>query len=456
MAEAGRRLLVAGGTVWDERGGQRADVLIEGGTIAAVGNLAGQVGEAEVIAASGLDVVPGFIDFHIHVDDRIGGVEIADGFPSGSEVAVRNGITTLFSFATQSPGETLDAAVRRWLSKADRRSHCDVGFHLTPTAWPWDWDEVERLVGRGFRTFKLYTTYRPAGLHTDYERLEEIMRRLARLDAGLLVHCEDDGTLARVDPASLDLRDPISHTRLRPEQAEVTAIGRVLEIAGRAGCRLHVVHVSTAEGLALIDAAHRRQPVTCETGPHYLLLDESRLAGADGQGLLCTPPLRLEVTRARMEAAAVAGSFDLFATDHCPFTRADKLAPRPDIRAVPNGLPGLGALVPLVFELLVATHRRPLSELVTRLAANPAHVAGLYPRKGVIRQGSDADLVVLDPAGPPRPIVATLADCHDPWSGRTTTLGVHRVVRGGELVVHDGRLVATDRPGGRVLAAARA
>ena len=447
---AGRRLLVAGGTVWDEQRGQRADVLVEGGTIAAVGALAGQVADAEVVDASGLDVVPGFIDLHVHVDDRIGGVEIADGFPSGSEVAVRNGITTLISFATQGPEESLDATVRRRLAKVDGRSHCDVGFHLTPTVWPWDWQEVEALIERGFSTFKLYTTYRTAGLYTDYERLEAIMRRLARLDADVLVHCEDDETLARVDPATLDLRDPISHTRLRPEAAEVAAIGRVLEIAGRAGCRLHVVHVSTAEGLALIDAARRRQPVTCETGPHYLLFDDARLAGEDGRGFLCTPPLRPEATRARLEAAA-DGSFDLFATDHCPFTRADKLAPRPDIRAVPNGLPGLGALVPLIFELLVATHRRPLSELVTRLAANPARVAGLYPRKGVIREGSDADLVVLNPAGPPRPIVATLADCPDPWHGRTTTLGVHRVVRGGELVVHDGRLVSPERCAGRAL-----
>jgi dihydropyrimidinase len=454
MAGAARRLLVAGGTVWDEQRGQRADVLVEGGTIAAVGALTGQVADVEVVDASGLDVVPGFIDLHVHVNDRIGGVEIADGFPSGSEIAIRNGITTLISFATQGPEESLAAAVGRWLAKAEGRSHCDVGLHLTPTAWPWDWQEVEALIERGFSTFKLYTTYRPAGLYTDYERLAEIMRRLARLDATVLVHCEDDEALARIEPASLDLRDPVSHTRLRPEQAEVTAIGRVLEIAARAGCRLHVVHVSTAEGLALIDAARRRQPVTCETGPHYLLLDEARLAGEDGRGFLCTPPLRPAATRARLEAAATDGSFDLFATDHCPFSRADKLAPRPDIRAVPNGLPGLGALVPLIFELLVVTHRRPLSELVTRLAANPARAAGLYPRKGVIWEGSDADLVILDPAGPPRPIVSTLADCPDPWAGRTTTLDVRGVLRRGEIVVRDGRLVGQGRPDGRVLAAA--
>ena len=454
VAAAGRRLLVAGGTVWDEHGGRRADVLVEGETIAAVGALAGQVADAEVVDAAGLDVVPGFVDLHVHVDDRIGGLEIADGFPSASEIAIRNGITTLISFATQRPDESLAAAVARWLAKAEGRSHCDVGFHLTPTAWPWDWPEVERLAGRGFRTFKLYTTYRPAGLYTDYERLDVVMRALARLGADLLVHCEDDATLARVDPAALDLREPFTHTRLRPAAAEVTAIGRVLEIARRTGCRLHVVHVSTADGLALIDAARRRQPVTCETGPHYLLLDDARLAAADGQGFVCTPPLRPEATRARLEAAAVAGAFDLFATDHCPFGRADKLAPRADVRAVPNGLPGLGALAPLIFELLVVAHRRPLAELVVRLAANPARVAGLYPRKGVIGEGSDADLVILDPAGPPRPIVSTLADCPDPWAGRTTTLAVRYVLRRGEPVVRDGRLVGLGRPGGRVLAAA--
>ena len=433
------RLLVRGGTVWDERGGRRADVLVEGGRIAAVGRLAGEAGDAAVVDAGGLDVLPGLVDVHVHVADRIGRFELADDFASGSEIAVTSGITTFFTFATQRPGETMTGAVRRVLERAEGQLHCDAGLHLTPTQWPWDWAEIERLVAAGFRTFKLYTTYRDAGLYSEWARIEEVMRRLAPLGARLLLHAEDDGTLAAIDPAGVDLRDPHAHTQLRPERVEVAAIRRAVDLAERTGCPLHVVHVSTADGAALVAAARGRAAVTCETCPQYLLLSDDALRGPDGHRHLCTPPLRAEATRARHEALAAAGAFDLLATDHCAFRRADKDDwDGTDFRAAPNGLPGLGALVPLAFELLVTRHGRPLSELVRVLAANPARLLGHFPRKGAIVPGADADLVVLDPRSQSRPVRSTLADAHDPWSARTTTLALRHVLLRGTPVVTDG------------------
>ncbi len=447
-----RRLVIRGGTVWDEHGAQRLDVLVEGGRIAAVGRLAGEFGDAAVVDASGFDVLPGFVDVHVHVADRIGRVELADDFASGSAIGIASGITTFFTFATQRPGETMTEAVRRVLERTEGQLHCDVGLHLTPTRWPWDWAEIERLVATGFRTFKLYTTYRAAGLYTDWVRIEEVMRRLAPLGARLLLHAEDDDVLAAIDPAGVDLRDPHAHTRLRPERVEVEAIRRAVDLAERTGCPLHVVHVSTAEGAGLIAAARSRAAVTCETGPHYLFLSDDALRGPGGHRFLCTPPLRAEATRARHEALAAAGAFDLLATDHCAFRRADKDDwDGSDFRAVPNGLPGLGALVPLAFELLVKRHGRPLSELVRVLAANPARLVGLYPRKGAIVPGADADLVVLDPRGPSRPVRSTLADAHDPWSERTTTLAVRHVLLRGEVVVRHGVLASPATPRGRAL-----
>lgn len=444
--------LIAGGTVWDEHGSRRVDVLVEGERVVAVGELAGEVRDAEIIDASGLDVLPGFVDVHVHVADRIGCFELADDFASGSDIAVTSGITTFYTFASQRPGETMSEAVRRYLARAEGCLRGDVGLHLTPTRWPWDWEEIGRLVAAGFRTFKLYTTYRAAGLFSDWERIEEAMRRLAPLGARLLLHAEDDGVLAEIDPESVDLRDPHAHTQLRPERVEVEAIHRAIGLAERTGCPLHVVHVSTGDGAELIAAARGRAAVTCETGPHYLLLSDDALRGPDGHRFLCTPPLRAEATRACHEALAAAGAFDLLATDHCTFSRADKDGwDGSDFRAVPNGLPGLGALVPLAFELLGKRHGRPLSELVRVLAANPARLVGLYPRKGAIAPGADADLVVLDPHGPSRPVRSTLADAHDPWSARTTTLAIRHVLLRGEVIVQHGLLASPGTTHGRAL-----
>jgi dihydropyrimidinase len=450
-ARKGAGVLIRGGTAWTPAGARRADVRVVGESIAEIGDLTPGRRE-EVLDATGLHVLPGMIDVHVHVDDVIAGRELADTFPTASELAVRNGVTTLAGFATQREGETLTEAVTRCRARTEGRSHCDVAFHLTPTGWPWDWSEVERLVAGGFTTFKLYTTYRGAGLYTDYERLGQVMTRLATLGARLLVHCEDDGTLGAVDLAGLDFSDARAHAAMRPERAEVVAVERVLELAARSGCAVHVVHVSTADALTRIAAARGRVSVTCETAPHYLRFSEGALAGANGHRYLCTPPLRPEATRARLEADAAAGSFDLFATDHCAFTRADKDAHRDDIRMVPGGLAGIGALVPTVFELTVKRHHRLLGELALRLAANPARLLGAYPKKGAIAVGSDADLVVVDPHGPPRSITSTLADAYETYPGRTSTLTVHRVLVRGRAVVEAGELAEPGRPGGRALA----
>jgi len=444
-------VLVRGGTVWTPEGARAADVRISGGTIAEIGDLAPLPGE-RVIDATGLHVLPGMIDMHVHIDDTIGPYELADTFPTASRLAVATGVTTLAGFVTQRPGEMLTAAVERCRARARGRSRCDVRFHLTPTAWPWPWDEVEHLVAAGCTTFKLYTTYREAGLFTSYDRLAAVMERLAPLGARLLVHCEDDEVLRAVDASALDPGDAHEHGRLRPEAAEVAAVERVLDLAARTGCPVHIVHVSTADAVARIAAARSRAAVTCETAPHYLLLTDAALSGRNGHRFLCTPPLRAAATRARLEADAAAGAFDLFATDHCAFTKADKDAGRDDIRAVPSGVAGVGALVPMLFELLVVRHHLGLGELATRLAANPAKLLGIYPRKGAIAAGSDADLVVVDPSGPRRPVVSTLADAYETYPGRTTTWNVRHVLLRGEAVVADGALVEPARFTGQLLA----
>ncbi len=444
-------VLVVGGRVVTPRGTVATSIRVEAGRVAELGGLEPRRGEA-VIDAAGCLVMPGVIDLHVHLDDLVAGVEIADDFRTGTEAAVREGVTSVGAFVTQRPGETLTAAVARMVGRARGRSHAHVALHLTPTGEDWDWEEIAGLVRLGFRTFKLYTTYAEAGLMTGYDRLGSLMRRLAALGVTLLVHCEDQGVLDAVDPAGLDLADPASHARLRPERAEVTAIARLIDLAEHTGCPTHVVHVSTAYGASMVAAARAGAPVSSETAPHYLLLDERALSAYGGHRLLCTPPLRSPEVRAALEQAVADGAIDLLATDHCPFRRTDKDVMRDDLRAVPTGLPGVGALLPLAWDLLVGRHDWPVERLVERLCGAPARVLGMAPKKGAIRVGADADLIVVDPEGPERAVVPTLADAYPPLPSATTRLAVKHVLLDGVEVVRDGALTDPATARGRLLA----
>lgn len=483
---------IINGLVYLADGPRRCDLRIENGRIAAVRNCAepsgavppettsarppdpGPAPEDLVIDAGGLAVLPGFIDFHTHLDDRIGLFQLADTFASGSAAAIRTGITTLMGFVTQPAGQSLSGAVEKAVARGAGRSRCDYHFHLTPTRFePADWAEIQQLVARGYRTFKFYTTYREAGLYTSYSQMAALMSRLGPLGARVLVHCEDQEILDEAAAAvtSKDLANPFAHTRLRPELAEVAAIAHVLKLAAETWCLTHVVHVSTAEGAELIRHARAAgTAVSAETAPQYLFLDDSRLAGTGGHRWICSPPLRPAQTRQTLAQLAAAGVFDLFATDHCAFRREDKDDWTNDLRAVPNGVAGVGALVPLVAELLLGDHsdggssgrfddsisdgsnlpattngptpeETALQQMARCLSANPARLAGLYPRKGVIAVGSDADLVVLDLNGPRRLVRSSDSDVYETYPDHATALNVRKVFLRGRQIVQDNAIV---------------
>ncbi|MHB8797611.1 MAG: dihydroorotase [Thermoanaerobaculia bacterium] len=433
------KTLVRNGRIASEGRVESADLLLADGIVAAVGH---GLGPAErEIDASGCFVLPGLVDLHVHVADRIGRFELADDYESGTRVAVRNGITTIAAFVTQGPGESLGDALRRARARAAGRCHADVTWHLTPTRFEErDGSEMESLVRSGYRTFKLYTTYRGAGLFSDADRLDELFARLGPLGVRFLLHCEDDALLEAVDTSSLDLSKASSHAKLRPEAAEVSAVTALLDLARRRNVPLHVVHVSTVGAAELIRDARARQDVTCETGPQYLWLDETTLDRPDGHRWLCSPPLRGD--RERFRGLAREGAFDLFATDHCPFRKVDKDDwDGKDVRSVANGLPGLGGLLPHAWRIWADDPERAAAEVSLRLSKSPALRLGLDGRKGALRPGLDADVVVLDPNGPARAVRATESDAYDPFPGFTSTLALRHVLVHGEPVVRDGDLV---------------
>ena len=431
---------------------QHLDLLVEGesiATLAPAGTLDATQAD-RVIQASGCYVLPGFIDFHTHVDDRIGGFYLADTYESATRVALENGITTLCTFVTQGPGESLPRAMATARAKAEGRSHCDVYWHLTPTTFdPPDLAALGTLLASGYHTLKLYTTYKAAGIFSDYGRIEELFRTLGPSGAQFLVHCEDDGVIAGVDPRDLDLSKAFTHTLLRPEAAETVAIRKVVDLALAHRAALHVVHVSTLAGAQFI-AAHRAQGnLSFETCPQYLFLDPSFLARPDGHRWLCSPPLRED--RALFREEIRQGAADILATDHCPFCARDKDAwTGQDLRTVPNGLPGLGALPHLAWKLWEGDPDRAALALALHLSRNPALRASLA-RKGALSPGMDADIVVLDPQGPERPLASTRSGAPEPYPGFTSPLALRQVLLRGETRVLDGRITGPESPAGLCL-----
>ncbi|MDR3673077.1 MAG: amidohydrolase family protein [Holophaga sp.] len=432
---------------------QDADVLVENGRIAAIGSPAqlGPVTADRIIDAAGCYVLPGFMDFHTHVDDRIGRFYLADSYETASRVALQNGITTLCTFVTQGPDQSLVQAMATARDKAQGRSHCDVLWHLTPTSFePADLRALETLLAAGYRTLKLYTTYKAAGIFASYGRIEDLFRRLGPLGAQFMVHCEDDAVIAAVDPNLLDLGQAHSHTRLRPAKAEIVAIQRVVDLALTYRAALHVVHVSTAEGARILIRNRAKGKLSFETCPQYLVLDDSWLQRPDGHRWLCSPPLR--AGRAELLDLVRSGAADVIATDHCAFRPEDKDSwDGTDLRAVPNGLPGIGALAHVTWKIWEDDPDRAALGLSTHLALNPARRAGVQDRKGALAPGMDADIVVLDPAGPEQPLRSTLVPAFEAFPGFTSKLMFRHVLLRGDPRVENGRLLEPDQPRGLLL-----
>ena len=441
-------LLVRNGQVWQRDRFEHADILINDGVIESVGSV-GEGFDGPTIDAQGFPVLPGFIDMHTHLDDTIGPCTLADDIGSGTRCAVQNGITTVGTFVTETPDIPLTAALARMALRINGHAYCDVAVHVTPTRWDAaGWRALEDVLACGIRTIKLYTTYRNAGIYSSYDDLDEIFRLLRGRPVRVLIHCEDDLMLAAAAAEVDDWSHPSAHAQARPPAAEAAAIRAVLERAAAHGVPVHIVHVSTAEGADLIAAARGSQDVTCETGPQYLTLDATWLDRADGHRWICSPALRSPALVKQMAARAREGAFDVFASDHCPFFCEDKDTGCEDVRNVPNGIPGLGALPHVSYAALQGGKGDPLLRLGLMLSENPARVLGLYPRKGSLQPGADADIIIVSPDDDPNQLRSSLAETYEPYPGFLTRLRMHSVLVHGVPIVHDGFLLDTDHPQG--------
>lgn len=445
------KLLLKGGTVVTGQESRLADILIDGETIAQVGeNLS--CPDAKVVDVTGMLLLPGFIDAHTHFDLDVCNTTTADDFYTGSRSALRGGTTMVIDFACPNKGESLQYGLDLWHKKADGKTACDYGFHMTID----DWNdgiiaELPKMFEQGITSFKGYLTY-PAMMIGD-EQMFCAMQKMKELGGILGVHCENAGVIDALiaQKKAAGEVSPASHPRCRPSILEAEAISRLLKMAYLADVPVVVVHLSSEDGLKEIRAARERgQTVYVETCPHYLIMDDSLYEKPDfaGAKYVCSPPLRKPSDEACLWKALRSGEIQTISTDHCSFTLKQKDMGRDDFTKIPGGMPGVETRGVLLYTYGVAEGRITLEQMVQLLSENPAKLYGAYPRKGILQPGADADIVVYDPTASGK-ITAADQVCnvdYAPFEGYDVRGKIHQVYLRGTLSVEDGKILA-DRGG---------
>ncbi len=453
MADVSQTLLIRGGTVVTADGEWKADVLVRDGKVAEVRE--GIADDGEVIDATGLLVLPGVVDPHTHLLLDTGTARTADDFESGSASAAAGGVTTYLDFAPQFPGQTLGQALRSRLELIDGRSHVDYGIHLNITNLAGGWErELDALVEGGVTSAKVYTTYRDTIFYADDWTWYRLMERSGR--AGLLVqvHAENDAIV--VGKTQELLRQGKSalkyHGESRPAFAEVEAVNRGLLFSRETGSPVYFVHLSTPRAVDLVDEA-RDQGIQAiaETCPHYLVLNDSVYARSDAARFLMTPPLRDPVSQSQLWTRLIQGAIHSVGSDHCGFSLADREA-IDDFSRVSPGIPGVETSLLLLYSFGVVDHHVKLRQIVRLLSTNPAKIFGLWPQKGTLQAGSDADVVLFDPR--PKRVLAA-SELHSragfsPYEGLTVTGRVHTTICRGQVIYRDG-VITGDRGFGHFL-----
>jgi dihydropyrimidinase len=397
-------LLIRGGTVINHDHSKRADVLIDGGKIVAVGENLARPRGAELIDAGGCDVMPGGIDPHTHMELMFMGKVSADDFEWGTKAALSGGTTMIVDFCIPAPGASMLAAYEDWRARA-AKSAADYSFHMAVTSWSKQvFDEMEAVVKScGINSFKHFMAYKGALMVNDDE-LYNSFSRCAALGALPMVHAENGDVVFRLQESLMEkgATGPESHAYSRPPEVEGEATNRAIMIADMAGSQLYVVHTScreAQEAIARARAAGKR--VYGEPLIQHLVLDEDAYRNADwdfAARRVMSPPFRPKKHQDALWAGLQSGALQVVATDHCSFTTEQKRAGLHDFRLIPNGTGGLEDRMPVLWTSGVNTGRLTKEEFVGVTSTNIARILNIFPRKGAIAVGSDADLVIWDPA----------------------------------------------------------
>ena len=398
------RTLITNGTIVTADGSSSADVLVDGETIALVGaNLAGAgITADETIDAAGKYVIPGAIDVHTHMELPFGGTFAKDTFETGTRAAAFGGTTTIVDFAVQSRGASLREGLDAWHAKAEGNAVADYGFHMIMSdVNDATLAEMDGLVAEGVPDFKLFTAY-PGVFYSDDGAIFRAMQQTAKNGGLIMMHAENGMAIDVVaeQTVAAGTTDPIGHGLARKAIFEGEATNRVIRLAEAAEVPVYIVHLSAREALEAVRGARDRgTPAFAETCPQYLFLSLDDLGnGFEGAKYVCSPPLRSKDHWDELWTGLVKDDLQVVSTDHCPFDfEGQKELGRGDFRKVPNGLPGVEDRVDLLHDGGVVGGRITRERWVDVISTGPAKLFGMYPRKGSITVGADADLVVYDP-----------------------------------------------------------
>src|SRR5271170_2494434 len=380
-----------------------ADIGINADKISAIAAQLPIENAGQVVDAAGLLVIPGGIDVHTHLDMPFGGTTSADDFETGTRAAAFGGTTTLIDFAIQYKGQRLRQAFDTWMAKASSKAVCDYAFHCIVTdIADGQLQEMNALAGEGVTSFKLFMAY-PGVFMLDDASIFRALQTTAKNGGLICMHAENGSAIDVIVQQALaeGKTAPKYHALTRPTTAEAEAVSRAIALSEMAGAPIYIVHLSCNEALEKVrEARDRGLPVYAETCPQYLYLslDNFDAPGFEGAKYVFTPPLREKWHQEKLWNGLKRDHLQVVSTDHCPFCfKEQKELGRDDFTKIPNGGPGIEHRMSLIYSGGVAQGRFSVNRFVELVATTPAKLFGLYPRKGTIAVGSDADLVIFDP-----------------------------------------------------------
>ena len=441
------KTLIRGGRIVTATEDFLGDVLIDGETVHSVGTrLEGTVDRT--IDAAGKLVIPGGIDVHTHLDMPFGGTSSVDDFETGTIAAAHGGTTSIVDFAIQSRGGTLRQAWETWMGKAEGKAAIDYGFHMIMSEHTKELErEMGDMVDEGVTSFKLFMAY-PGVFYMDDGGIFRCMQRSGEIGATICMHAENGIVIDVLIEQALRRgnTEPKYHALTRPPRAEAEATHRAIALAEMADVPVYIVHLSAAEALAEVARARDRGlPAFAETCPQYLFLsyDNYEESGFEGAKYVMSPPLRAKQKQDELWRGLKFNDLQAISTDHCPFCfneNPGKLLGKDDFSLIPNGAPGIETRMSLTYDGGVRAGRISLNRWVELTSTAPAKLFGMFPKKGTIAPGSDADIVVFDPQAQTTISAAThhMNVDYNPYEGRRLTGVTETVLSRGEVILSKG------------------
>ena len=431
-----------------------SDILIENGLIKSIAKNIKSTDNIRVLDAKGMLLFPGGVDVHTHMELPTNEILSSDTFETGTKAAIYGGTTTIIDFANQTKGVTPWDALRKWEKKAFQKCYTDYSFHISITDLSkCTKEDIKGFINYGITSFKTFLAYEKMKLN--FKELETLIGWVKEFGGLITVHAEL-GELIEQKIKSLKENKNLSpkyHALAHSLESETEAVKILIAISEKTQAPIYIVHVSSSEAIDLIkDAKNKGIQIFAETCPQYLILDNSVYNNSnflDAAKLIMSPPLRSQEDLYKMWNGVIDNTIDTIATDHCPFNIADKRKGKNSFTDIPNGIPGVEQRFHLVYSEGVVKRGLSLNKFTDLISTNPAKIFGIYPQKGIIQIGSDADIVIFNPNTLFTIDLKKLkTNCdYSPYEGKTLYGQINMVIKSGEIVVKNQKILSKIKKG---------